>query len=326
VDKSMEQNEKLPATVETCRRIGDQEVVAGLHAAARQEGRTLAVFLAYLAEFDRRRLYAPRGCHSLFAYCTRALGYSEDAAAKRIQAARAALRLPAILQMIHAGEIHLSAVVMLAPRLTAENHLEMLERARGKSKLELQLMLAAPAADPTGNGHAPAERDRVEPVAADRVRFGFTGGIELLEKLQRVRELLWHKHPGGRLGDIVSELAGFFLERRDPALKVKTARRPVEIRAPGTDGSPGPNGRSRRIPQWVKDAVWHRDGGTCAFMSPEGMRCRAKAGLEFDHVIPWALGGRSDAPENIRLLCRTHNQMFSRQAFSWAAQKPSDPS
>jgi 5-methylcytosine-specific restriction endonuclease McrA len=72
---------------------------------------------------------------------------------------------------------------------------------------------------------------------------------------------------------------------------------------------------SRRIPQWVKDEVWARDGGQCAFVPPDGARCPEREGLEFDHVMPWALGGRSFDPRNIRLLCRGHNQDRARRMF-----------
>ena len=46
------------------------------------------------------------------------------------------------------------------------------------------------------------------------------------------------------------------------------------------------DGRGKRepIPQPVKVAVWQRDGGRC-------VECGGQENLEFDHVIPLALGG-----------------------------------
>jgi len=64
----------------------------------------------------------------------------------------------------------------------------------------------------------------------------------------------------------------------------------------------------------VKREVWARDHGRCTFVGTTGHRCEAQDALEFDHVIPVARGGPS-TPENLRLLCRAHNQHEADQAF-----------
>ncbi|MEI8191769.1 MAG: hypothetical protein WCI75_18805 [candidate division NC10 bacterium] len=50
-------------------------------------------------------------------------------------------------------------------------------------------------------------------------------------------------------------------------------------------------------------------------MGTDGTRCPERGRLEFYHIRPCAMGGPSDDPANIRLLCRTHNQMFARRMF-----------
>jgi len=35
--------------------------------------------------------------------------------------------------------------------------------------------------------------------------------------------------------------------------------------------------------------------------------------LEYDHIRPLSLGGRSDDPANVRLLCRAHNALEARR-------------
>ena len=45
----------------------------------------------------------------------------------------------------------------------------------------------------------------------------------------------------------------------------------------------------------------------CAFVSAGGHRCGKTGRLEIDHVTPVARGG-SNAPDNLRVLCRAHNQ------------------
>lgn len=58
--------------------------------------------------------------------------------------------------------------------------------------------------------------------------------------------------------------------------------------------------RRRTIPQEVRVAVWQRDGGRC-------VDCDSQDKLEFDHVIPIALGG-ANTERNLQLLCETCNR------------------
>ncbi|MBI5710487.1 MAG: hypothetical protein HZC42_09320 [Candidatus Eisenbacteria bacterium] len=107
-----------------------------------RERATTAALLAHLAEVDARRLYAPAGHPSMFSYCVHELRLSEEAAFKRIHAARTARRFPALFAALADGRLHLSAVVMLAPHLTPENADELLAAAAHRSKAELEELLA----------------------------------------------------------------------------------------------------------------------------------------------------------------------------------------
>lgn len=65
--------------------------------------------------------------------------------------------------------------------------------------------------------------------------------------------------------------------------------------------------RGRHIPAAMRAEVHARDGGRCAFVTDDGKRCECRRDLEYDHVIPVSRGGRT-CVDNLRLLCRTHNQ------------------
>jgi HNH endonuclease len=56
----------------------------------------------------------------------------------------------------------------------------------------------------------------------------------------------------------------------------------------------------RHIPRAIKITVWQRDGGKCVV-------CGRTDKLHFDHIVPIAKGGTSNAADNIQLLCARHN-------------------
>jgi hypothetical protein len=67
-----------------------------------------------------------------------------------------------------------------------------------------------------------------------------------------------------------------------------------------------PQDQARRrdvIPTMLKQMVWMRDGGRCR-------QCGAQAELQFDHIIPVAMGG-SSAAENLQSLCGPCNRRKS---------------
>src|SRR5438552_7305042 len=103
-----------------------------------------ADLLLHLGEIDERKLYLPRAHSSMFAFCVEELGFSEDAAYNRIFVARAARRLPALIEALRSGQVHLGGLRMLAPLLTVENHLDVLARAAGKSKRQIEFVRMAP--------------------------------------------------------------------------------------------------------------------------------------------------------------------------------------
>jgi hypothetical protein len=69
--------------------------------------------------------------------------------------------------------------------------------------------------------------------------------------------------------------------------------------------------RSRYISALVTRSAYLRDQGQCAFVSADGRRCGARAFLQLDHIEPWATLGAS-VTENVRILCRGHNQLHAR--------------
>jgi hypothetical protein len=65
--------------------------------------------------------------------------------------------------------------------------------------------------------------------------------------------------------------------------------------------TPGAPERRQPIPDDVKIFVWKRDEGRC-------VKCGSNRNLEFDHIIPWSMGG-SDTTRNLQLLCEECNNL-----------------
>src|SRR5438876_5330298 len=116
--------------------LADPVLLRDLAVLVARDRTTTAALLAHLAEVDARRLYLPAAYPSMYEYCLGELRLSEEAARKRIHAAGAARRFPAIFSHLADGRLHLSAVVMLAPYLTRENSDELLAAASHRTKPE----------------------------------------------------------------------------------------------------------------------------------------------------------------------------------------------
>jgi hypothetical protein len=65
-------------------------------------------------------------------------------------------------------------------------------------------------------------------------------------------------------------------------------------------------GHVRHIPAAIHRAVHERDGGRCRYVDETGRRCPERHRLEYHHIHPFGMGG-GHSPENLRLMCRTHN-------------------
>jgi hypothetical protein len=122
--------------------LSDPELVSEVKRFARDEREATGQLVAHLAELDARRLYLGAGFSSLFTYCCEVLRLSEHEAYNRIEAARAARRFPLILDLLGEGRLNLTTVRLLAPHLSKDNHGELLAAASGRSKRDVEELLA----------------------------------------------------------------------------------------------------------------------------------------------------------------------------------------
>lgn len=261
--------------------------------------RTVAKLIAALAEVDARKLWADVGCSSLYTYCTQVLHFSEQEAYLRMEAARVVRQFPVVLEMLADGEITLTNLGLLKPHLTKENHVDLLEAARGKSKREVARQVAAFYDAPADSRPA-----WITPLSSDRFWISFEIRDCTYERLQRATDLLRHAVPDGNVSEVFDRALLSLLRDLERSKLGAT----TEPRRDGVTDSD-----ARYIAASIRRRVWKRDGGRCAFVGTHG-RCTETAFLEFHHIKPFARGGKATV-DNIELRCRAHNQREAELFF-----------
>ena len=324
--------------------LSDQDLVTRVKLLAQQERAATAVLVAHLAILDERRLYLAEGFASLFTYCTQVLHLAEHAAYNRIEAARAARKLPVVLEMLEDGSVTLTTVRLLAPHLTPANHGDLLAAARYMSKRQVEELVAqlhpqpsvtssirrlpmsihesssttsattkwieGPGSPPDGLRQPAVAPSIPTPPARPPV-------VEPLGSRRYRVQFTASTATCDKLrlaqdllrhqipdGDL-----GEIMDRALTLLLGTLARQKFAAtdrpRQRPASGNDGPTG-SRHIPAEVRRTVWLRDGGRCAFVASTGRRCGERGFLEFHHVVPYGAGGAATS-DNIQLRCRAHN-------------------
>ncbi|MFL5310737.1 MAG: hypothetical protein ACJ79H_09835 [Myxococcales bacterium] len=128
--------------------ISSSELLARTHKLVALSHGLEADLLLHLGEIDDRRLYLERTYRSMFAFCIGELGFSEAAAYDRIMVARAGRQLPSVIEALRSGRVHLTGLRLLAPHLTPATNRELLAQAAGKTKREIEELVARLAPQP----------------------------------------------------------------------------------------------------------------------------------------------------------------------------------
>jgi hypothetical protein len=127
----------VPGGARSLAHLSDDELLANTRRLVGKSNQLFAALLVHLAEVEARGIHRARRCASLYTYCIYELRFSEDAAARRSSAARLVKEFPLLFDAIANGELHLTGLLMLGPHLTPENHVQVLGRAKFRTKKEL---------------------------------------------------------------------------------------------------------------------------------------------------------------------------------------------
>jgi hypothetical protein len=333
--------------------LSDNELVASLKGLLGREREATAQVVAHLAVMDMRDVHLREGYTSLYAYSRAVLGLSEWEAYNRIEVARDALRFPAILDLLAEGSVGLTTVKLLSSHLTPDNHLDVLASARGKSKLEVQEIVARLAPRPdvpcsvrrlqgsrpevlTATSGSPATTEAgpgdtsPAPLGSPAVPAPAPAATSAMAPLATVKPLSPDRYKlqltisGATLEKL--QLAKDMLAHAVPsggeeavldraldALLADLTRKKFAQTSKPRSPQAAKPG-SRHIPAAVKRTVWLRDLGRCAFVAKTGHHCDERRFVEFHHVDPYALGGEATV-DGIELRCRHHNDYEGRLYF-----------
>jgi hypothetical protein len=297
-----------------------------------EERAILVEFLVLLGELDRRQVIAGLGFSSTFDYLVRHLGYSKASTFRRTQAAKLVTRFPLVVEYLRDGRVGLTALVELRDVLTEENHVQVLDRAAGRSIEDVQVLAASLAPRPAPKesfrrvpeklacASSAAELNlacassaaelkavaepkpaKLEPISEALRVLRVTVGQAFADKLDRLRALTSHTMPGAT----IEQLLSFALEQSVEKLE---KRRHGAGRPQRKEHDPS----SRYVPAAVRNEVFRRDGHRCTFTGPTGHRCNSTHQLQLHHIIPYSHGGPTTV-ENLTVYCARHNAYQAQQ-------------
>jgi hypothetical protein len=286
-------------------KLSDSELHESAIRAAKRDREAELETIAHLREVERRRLHSARGFPSLFAYAVEALGFSESAAATRIQAMRLARSVPAALGMLQSGELSVTTAAMVQRFFRQEAReptLDVVREVAGKSRRETERLLLGHAREPV----EPRETERV--VSPTRTELSFSADSELMALLNRYRELKGSQ----RLDEILKTLLAAQLERIDPLRKSDKAN---AVTVPEKRDS-------RYVAMPIVRELHRRSGSRCEFIdAATGRRCASRFRLQADHIEAFARGGPTRL-ENLRLLCGPDNRFEAIRTFGETKMAP----
>ena len=310
--------------------ISDEALLRKTQKLANLERRITVRLLKHLEEVERRRLHLERGYSSIYDYLIRGLGYSGGAAHRRVQAMEVCCDLPEVANKIESGQVNLTQAMQLqgyfereekvsGQTLAPEIKRALFSQVEGLSTRETKRVLAALSPEAS-------KPDRQRAISGDLTEITFAADQELLEMLDRIKDLVAHSHPNPSLLELFKLMAKKTLEKIDPLERAKRARprrprtKPVPTAAAQTPAqmppaqTPAP-GIARRPDAATLHALYQRDQGACQYVDPKsGRKCGAKRALEVEHKIPYAMGGKTEL-ENLELLCRSHNGLRAIEVY-----------
>lgn len=194
--------------------ISNIELTNRLNKLVRTERKITHLILEHIIEFESRKLYAEHGYPNMFTYLTKKLGYGEDSAYRRLQAARVLKRLPEVANKIECGNLNLTQLTQVEKCLNADKRQgilkssqdtrQILEKLENCTGYETKKILAIEFNQPLQT------QTHISPQKDDSVRLEITLTHEQFKELKTAQSLLSHSCHSADLGDVITTLAHKF--------------------------------------------------------------------------------------------------------------------
>jgi hypothetical protein len=296
------------------------EILQKAKQTALEERRLGIALLHYLQEIERRRIFSPQ-FSSLHEYVVRELGYSDGAAHRRISAMRLMRDVADVEKKLSSGSLTLSTASQVQNFLVVEKRSggnlystdekeNLIRSVENKSTRQTEALLAARSPRTMA-----VIRERPRSIDGENVQVTLTLTASLQSKLEKLKNLMAHRHPNPSISEQLEMLADLALQRLDPSTrpieprKISTSERSAPGRRSGAEAhSLAPKARTRFIPISARRAIWNRAGHRCEYRASDSrIRCSRRHLLQVDHRLAFSRGG-GNGLENLQLLCATHNQ------------------
>jgi len=306
-------------------KLSNSDLVSGLKLRVSQEKELVTQVIYFLAEVQKRRLFFEYGYSSLFQFCMKELGYTEAESQLRINAMRVILEIPEVKDKLACGSLSLTSLSQAQSyfrekdksnnSLQKSEKLCILERLENKSTRECERELIGLSPQ------KPLPKEKTRIITETHVQVTLNISNEVVVKLERLKSLLSHKNSNMTQSELIEELADMALQKLSPTAKFNNKAKSAEIEATKSADKVTPNksqdSKHASLPskRSVIREVWIRDQERCSYVDPKTQkRCESQYKLELDHIHPKALGG-PETKDNLRLLCKAHNQWAAIQIF-----------
>ena len=240
------------------------------------EKRITSEILEKLQLMEDCRGYLKMGYHSLFDYLVRGLSYSEATAYQRQACVRLTNEIPEIKTKIDQGHLSLSSITSVYKHIRKKPLVEkrkVLQTIENKSAREVKKLFSEPM--------APIKIKKTQ--YRDKVYLRLELSHEQNQKLEKLKQLKSHKH---NIESLFEELIEAELKKFE-----NTQFKPTRSKNP------------RQISRRLRNHVLQKSGYQCQYPG-----CESTHFLQIDHRLPVRLGG-DQSPENLQVLCASHNQM-----------------
>ncbi len=329
-----------------CTKLSHEALHAKVLNASKDEKTATLVLLEYLEQVESRRTYAVLGYPTHFKYVEEALKYSPSQASERVSVMRLLRKVPALAEQLTDGAHSLTSITKIAvhvrrEKLSTSQTEALVSEMAHRSVIAVEKYLSGVALV------APPRVEKTKVVTPELTRITLDVDDEFMSAIQRLRDL--RGNPALPLSQVLKSAMDEVIRKRELKVespkelgkKAKKNEKPkfdqtskIDHASQGDQTSTrlrlaevreNPR-RSRYIPLKTRNLVRIRAQSRCEYeyfsseldraASKSGgvKRCASRAGLQFEHVVPFAKGGAHDF-DNLKLFCPAHNRLRAIEEF-----------